>query len=129
MTLYLAGPISNYPSHRAAFDRAKALVSLAGHAPVSPLDLFTGTDWTRAMATDLPALLRADAIVLLPGWPRSKGARLELLLALEADKRVFVIVQGGLFEVTGPKDGFTDLTTGKRTPAARLAPAAPATGA
>lgn len=115
MTLYLAGPISNYPSHPAAFGRAKALVSLAGHEPISPLDLFKGNDWIEGMAADLPALLRADGIVLLPGWPRSKGVRLELLLAIEANKRVFVIVAGGLFEVSQPSDGFTDLTAGKRT--------------
>lgn len=113
LRLYLAGPITNYPKHRTAFERAKAVVALAGHEAISPLDLFNGPDWTQAMAADLPALLKADGIVLLPGWPQSKGARFELLLAAEAGKRVFVIVGGGLHEHTTPKDGSEDLTGGK----------------
>ena len=56
-------------------------------------------------------------IVLLPGWPQSKGVALEIAVALACTKRVFVIVNGGLFEITKPTDGFTDLTAGKRLPA------------
>lgn len=123
LRLYLAGPVSNYPAHPAAFNRAKALVTLAGHEPISPLDLFSGSDWTAAMAADLPALVQADGIVMLPGWPQSKGACLELNVALACGKRIFMIVQGGLFETTGPRDGFTDLTAGKRTSVAPTAAA------
>lgn len=113
LRLYLAGPITGYPKHRASFERAKAVVALAGHEAISPLDLFAGSDWSQAMSKDLPALLAADGIVLLPGWPQSKGARLELLLASEAGKRVFVIVGGGLHEHTRPADGAEDLTGGR----------------
>ncbi len=41
------------------------------------------------LAEDLAVLCRSDAIALLSGWEKSKGARAELLLALNLGKRVF----------------------------------------
>lgn len=51
-------------------------------------------DWgdpilSEMLAEDFAVLCGADAIALLPGWEKSKGARSELLVALNLGKRVF----------------------------------------
>lgn len=102
LTLYLAGPITDFSGHRQAFDDAKAAVTALGHQAISPLDLYPGDNWKLAMQADIPALLQSDGICLLPGWPKSRGAKCELNLALSLDLRVFVLVDGELAEVTNP---------------------------
>jgi hypothetical protein len=100
MKLYIAGPITGFPEHPEAFDAAKVAIVAHGHEPISPLEIFPGDDWDLAMQADIAALVRVDGIVLLQGWPGSRGARLELLLALELRKRVFVLVAGALVDVS-----------------------------
>ena len=41
------------------------------------------------MRADISALLECDTIVLLPGWPKSRGARLELTIAMELGMDVY----------------------------------------
>jgi len=41
------------------------------------------------MVRDLPHVIEADVIVLLPDWKRSKGANIELLTARACDKGVW----------------------------------------
>lgn len=104
MKLYLAGPISGFPEHKAAFDAAKGVVTALGYEPISPLDIYPGDNWIRAMQADVQVLIHADGIVLLPGWPKSKGAVGELNLAVLLDKRVFFLVEDQIFEHTHPRD-------------------------
>lgn len=78
----------------AAFDAAKARAISAGHEVVSPADIGRETgfmgDESQAItpiellgiaSRDLEALMSCHAIVLLPGWERSKGARAEKAVA------------------------------------------------
>lgn len=102
LTLYLAGPITDFPEFREAFAFAERVVARAGHRSVSPLDIYAGEDWLVAMRLDITELMKVDGIVLLPGWPRSKGARLELTVAAELKKRIFMLADDQLVEVTSP---------------------------
>jgi hypothetical protein len=43
------------------------------------------------MAYDLKAVCEMDAVICLPGWERSQGARLETVTAVEVEHPVFVI--------------------------------------
>lgn len=45
-----------------------------------------------AMRSDLRALLDCDAIYMLPGWSRSRGARLEARVARACGLRIFRVV-------------------------------------
>lgn len=109
MTLYLAGPITDFAGHRAAFADAKAIVAALGHEAISPVDLYPGENWHLAMQADIPVLIKSQGIVLLPGWPRSTGARTELQLALALGLRVFTLIDGELYDVTEPARNNPDL--------------------
>ena len=117
MRVYISGPITNTPDHR---DRFAAAVEYFGtlnpeltpiEALVNPLDVKaceggkcgwydSGSDendggnghtWACWMEYDLMALEKCDTIALIPGWHRSKGAKLELKAALDLDFQVLVL--------------------------------------
>lgn len=100
MTLYLAGPITAFEGHRQAFADAKDRVRELGHNPISPLDIYPGENWRLAMQADIPVLLRCEGIVMLQGWPQSKGAKMELGLAAELGLKVFLLVGNELINVS-----------------------------
>lgn len=83
-TLYIAGPMTglpefNYPAFNEAADRLRA----AGYSVLNPVDSeqenTTGQpqEWRWYMRRALRMVTHADAIALLPGWEKSRGARLE----------------------------------------------------
>lgn len=48
-----------------------------------------GLSYIQFIKNDIRQLLECEAIVLLPGWPQSKGARGELNIAMYLNMRVF----------------------------------------
>lgn len=104
MRIYLSGPMSGLPGHNyEAF--AEAAHWLRQHFcenVVSPHELIPQPcdgcfdkskehSWHEHMRADIACLLRCDTIVLLPGWPSSRGARLELTIAMELGFKVFFV--------------------------------------
>lgn len=91
MKVYIAGPITGHDlDERVAYfrDRVKALVS-QGLEAANPLELHPlGVTWVEALTADIAGLLECDAIELNPGWEKSTGARLELLIAHLLGKEV-----------------------------------------
>lgn len=107
MRVYIAGPISADPTRTieekiAAFTEAERLLEAEGHEVTSPIKVpidcgmdaeecasitrfpdrrGQGHAWECYMAHDLSALVLCDAIMLLPGWDESPGARLEWTVA------------------------------------------------
>ncbi len=94
MNLYLAGPMRglpafNFPAFLAAAKRLRSY----GHTVWNPAerDLADGFDpvhhepesFLHYMQHDLPQVMRAEAVAVLPGWRNSKGARLEVMVATE----------------------------------------------
>lgn len=87
MILYVAGPMTgipefNYPAFNAAADQLRD----AGYAVLNPVDSeqhnpdSTPQPWDWYMRHALRMVTEADGIALLPGWQRSRGARLERLV-------------------------------------------------
>lgn len=88
--LYISGPISGYPNlNRVAFQEAAERLIAQGYQVVNPLDVVpAGADWHTAMRYDIAALLRCEGVATLAGWPRSRGARIEVQLAGRLDMPV-----------------------------------------
>lgn len=102
MTYYLSGPISGIDNQNwDAFERAEFGIRALGHGVVNPLKVQDGiVNWEEAMRADLIALLKdCDGIVLLDGWPTSKGAGLELTVALALGLPVYLWHDGQLLDV------------------------------
>lgn len=88
--VYLAGPMRNIEDNNfAAFQSASEDLRGRGYIVWSPHEQFELYDPTQHgpnelrhyMRVDLPAVLNADAIVVLPGWNNSVGTRLEMRVA------------------------------------------------
>jgi hypothetical protein len=78
MKVYLSGPITGIEAYKDVFALYAHAVSALGHEVVDP-SAVSISDWTWAdyMQHDLCLLKGCDAICLLPGWERSRGARIE----------------------------------------------------
>ena len=84
MKIYIAGPMTgraqfNYP----AFHRAATLLRAAGHVVINPAENPAPScgSWLGYMRMSVAQVASVDCLVMLPGWPFSKGARIEYLLA------------------------------------------------
>jgi len=91
--IYIAGPMTGVPEHNfPAFRAAAEKLTEAGWDVVNPAENFDGrTDLPRPayMRLDIALLLQCDAIALLAGWERSRGAALEFMIALQLELPVF----------------------------------------
>lgn len=86
MLIYLAGPMSGLPDwNYPAFHAAAAELRATGHEVVNPAEVNpdTTTPWATCLRQCLIELARCEGIAMLPGWDRSKGARLEHHVATE----------------------------------------------
>jgi hypothetical protein len=83
-TVYISGPMTglpdlNFPAFHAAAQQLRGLgLNAVNPAEINPDN---GMSWEACMRADIKALCDCDAIALLPGWERSKGAHLELHIA------------------------------------------------
>lgn len=72
--------------HFPVFNAAATMLRAHGDTIINPAESFDG-DTSRArpeyIRKDITDLLTCDAIYMLPGWTRSKGARLEHAIAVE----------------------------------------------
>lgn len=87
MKLYVTGPMTgiedmNFPAFREAAKRLRE----AGYEVMDPADNGAGEPgmtWADYVRRDLQDMLTCDALAVLPGWKNSKGACLEVHIALE----------------------------------------------
>lgn len=92
--IYISGPMTGLPNNNAeAFDEAERVLKEAGlYDPVNPAELDRQMkkelgglnnpgDVYQFFRRDFRALLDCQAIYMLPGWEKSYGARVELLVA------------------------------------------------
>jgi len=93
MTWYLSGPLSgDYKRNKAAMLSATTRLRAAGLTIVSPLEVSPDETltWEEHMRLDIAALMRCDGIIMLSGWPQSRGAVIERELAEKLGIRVIV---------------------------------------
>jgi hypothetical protein len=121
--IYLAGPMRNYPAfNHPAFHRAAKLLRDLGHTVFCPAehDNSVGLDTTEmagdldeiaAAGVSLRSLLgadlawitsEADALVMMPGWENSPGARAEAAVALTLSLPVWELGRFLLYDSEAP---------------------------
>jgi len=96
--VYLAGPMTGLPDFNfPEFARYAAALRNLGYGVVSPAEMDGGDVFQEKhfyMRRDLRALLDCDGIVMIPGWQRSRGALIELLVANAAGLKLLVWSDG-----------------------------------
>lgn len=84
--VYLSGPITSLPLEdaRRIFESAEEFIAKLGCIAVNPMKngLSPESTWEEHMKKDLAMLLECDTICLLPNFRESKGAMLELDVAI-----------------------------------------------
>jgi hypothetical protein len=98
---YLSGAITHQPDFKTYFKTAETQLRFLGVDRIfNPADVdlhipYTEdtkhTIWKQYMKYDLKMLVDADVLILLPGWWRSRGARLELIVCFFLDIRVVTL--------------------------------------
>ncbi len=100
MKIYVAGPYTPADGREEtrleniglASETAKFLLTL-GHTPFCPHTMTAGWEdvcsWEDFLRMDIEWLRMCDAIVLLPGWQTSRGARMEYEEALKEGLVIF----------------------------------------
>jgi len=87
-------PNLNYP----AFHRAAARLRAQGHEvfspaeengkPIDPIEQPDENTWHELVRRGIRLLLNCERLVLLPGWEESRGARVELQIAITLNMTV-----------------------------------------
>jgi hypothetical protein len=92
--LYLAGPMTGLPElNFPAFHAAAARLRESGYDVVNPAEINVDPSegWAACLRKDIAQLVTCEGIALLPGWEKSRGARLEHRIATELGMReIFV---------------------------------------
>lgn len=112
--IYTAGPMTGLPQFNIpAFQRVARRLRKEGYTVVSPVELDSdairqealaspdgampatgkigGETWGQILARDVRVIAdHVDCIVVLPNWERSRGARLEVFVALLCKKPIYL---------------------------------------
>ncbi|MEM5371338.1 DUF4406 domain-containing protein [Paraburkholderia azotifigens] len=106
MKIYISGPMTGLPdSNKPAFNAEAARLREMGFEVVNPaeVDLGPKATWFQYMRADLKLMLDCDAIALLPGWMKSRGAAIEHWIARALGFQVFtarsIVGRSGEFPV------------------------------
>jgi hypothetical protein len=88
MRVYLAGKITGNPGYREQFASAAEKLRAQGHDVLNPAENPEQPSWEAYMRVAISQLVTADAIAMLPGWERSRGARREHSIACDLEMSV-----------------------------------------
>ena len=83
--VYISGPMSGYPGWNfATFNDAALQLRAMGYEVCNPVDINTDvtTPWAECLKADLAALLECTDVACLSGWELSRGAQLEVHVAM-----------------------------------------------
>ncbi len=91
---YIAGPMTGLPElNFPAFHREAARLRADGWHVVNPAEINAdpAAEWLDCMRADIKQLVDCTAILMLPGWERSRGASLEHTIAQRLGMRVIYL--------------------------------------
>lgn len=105
--VYIAGPMTGLPAFNfPAFHAAAAQLRAAGYEVENPAENpvpACGGTWLGYMRMAIAQVATVDAVVLLPGWEGSKGARIERDLAIGLGLGVMTLRES-LAKAEGPRE-------------------------
>lgn len=87
--IYIAGPITGVERYWEAFERAEDELIALGYIPISPSRLPVGLTNEQYARINFATIDVADAVLFLPGWDESVGARLEQQYCRYTQKPMF----------------------------------------
>ena len=82
--IYVAGPMTGLPDFNyPAFHAAAEALRYRGYEVENPAENPDppGKTWLGYMRLAIPQMLTCDTVLLLPGWSKSRGARIEAVIA------------------------------------------------
>lgn len=91
MKVYISGPMTNYTNYnRDMFNVVADELTAKGYEVANPatVELANGS-WVDYMTVDIPMLVQSDAVLALPGWEESRGAKTEIDLAAKLEKPIY----------------------------------------
>lgn len=91
MLVYISGKITNNENYKNDFLKAEQWLKLNDYKVVNPsrlIDIFPKLNYQQLMAIDYKLIELCDAIFMLDGWQKSKGACAELSYAKSLGKKV-----------------------------------------
>lgn len=97
MKVYISGAIASDPEYKTKFQKAANDLTLQGFTVLNPAVLPEGMSRAEYMAINLPMLMMADMMMLLPDYEQSQGALLERHLCQYIAKPI-VYYDGGAEE-------------------------------
>ena len=99
MRVYISGGITGVENYKHYFDKAEEKLKSEGHEVINPAvfdELLPKLTYEEFMKFDIFLLDMCDAIYMLKGWQKSRGANREYGYALAMDK-IILEEQDGLF--------------------------------
>lgn len=125
--VYVAGPMTGIPEHNVpAFDAARDALQAEGFATITPPDVtrqlgrfipgidpsgaITEEAYRELVKLDIAEMLRAGVVAFLPGWRKSRGARIEYVLAVHMGLDIWTV--DGLLRACRGAGGQPDLGPG-----------------
>lgn len=91
-SVYISGAITGIKNlNKPKFELFEKKLHRLGYKPVNPHKLHGSKTktWEEYMRTDIAALTKCGAIIMIPGWEKSSGAVFEFLTSLILDIPVF----------------------------------------
>jgi nucleoside 2-deoxyribosyltransferase len=86
--VYIAGPITDVPDYKRAFNQAENELLIRGYIPIKPSTLPQGMTEAQYMRICLSMIDAADAVLVLPGSHKSDGVTVEYTYAKYIGKPV-----------------------------------------
>jgi len=94
MKIYIAGKITGDNDYKKKFSDAERLLSAMGHSVMNPArqEAYPEFSWEDYMAVSGAMQERCTAVLFLPDWKDSRGARIEFKRALARGQDIFYSV-------------------------------------